>query len=137
MQLIVARFLQYYGLGLVEFSLLFLIALSFAIPQICLWTFRKRKYLLCSMILSAAVLDAVALLAHAEYCRWSTRKVASFYNQSITVDELYRECHHPLAYREYKGNTIAIYGDGSSVYFVFLDESGIIKQMPMGSLWMD
>lgn len=99
--------------------------------------FRRRKYLLCALILAAVVLDAAALLAHTGYCRWSTRKVASFYNQSITVDELYRVCHQPLAYREYKGNTTAIYRDGSSVYFIDLDKSGIIKQMPMGSLWMD
>ena len=137
MQLIIARFFQYYGVGLMELSLLIFLCASFFIPQICCWMIRKRKYFLCALFLAVFVLDAVVIFAHAEYCRWSTKQVASLYRKSITVNDLYQKCHKPLAYQKCGNVTYAIYGDGSSKYMVPLPESGVIKQMPMGNLWGD
>lgn len=134
--LLVSRLLQIHG-GEIEITLAVLAALLFGIPQICLWTIRKRKYLLCGFIAAAVVLDAVAVYAHFAYCRWSVKNVARLYGQSITVEKLYRDCGKPLLYRHVEKGEYALYGDGSSEYWVYLDGSGIIKQMPMGSLWGD
>ncbi len=136
MQLWICRFTQIY-IGSLELTIIATTTIAFIVPQLSFWAIRKRKYLLFGFIISVLILDIAVIIAHASYCAWSTGKVGSFYSKSITVEQLYEECGKPLFYRIIKNSRFAIYSNGSTYYMVPLNDSGIIKQMPMGSMWND
>lgn len=110
----------------------------FVIPQILFWLFRRKQWMILSLLSLAIVLDTAALYTHALYCRWSYNEVCKRNTQTLTQDELFARCGRPLYYKNHwEGVLSSYYADGSNAIRVNLKENGEAFVDGPPFLWMD
>lgn len=110
------------------FLLLLTIFIFLILPQIMFWSFRRKRWILLSLLTMAIVLDLGALFAHQKYCEWSYAQARKLKGKTLTQSELFAKCGYPLFYEERDGKRIASYTDNShlDIRFILTDDGEAI-----------
>jgi hypothetical protein len=129
----------------VALYVLYMLLFIVSIPQLLLWAYRKRKNMLVLFILAIVVLDIVVIYANGYYtvaCFNCVIKLPG--NQTISEEELYRQCGRPLYTTQYILNNEArtkeicgYYTNGFSEKCVIYKDNGIVFIRGTTDLWMD